>query len=99
MKTTKNILATAGIAAALALSVAGIPQLSYAATGSGAAYGQDGSSDAQARLKKSQFKDVKVTVENGIATLTGTVSLYQYKKDAANRVRKVNGVTAVRNDI
>jgi hyperosmotically inducible protein len=99
MKTTKTILATAGIAAALALSVAGIPQVSYAATGSGAAMGQDGSSDAQAKLKKSQFKDVKVTVENGIATLSGTVSLYEYKKDAANRVRKVKGVMAVRNDI
>ncbi|WP_348261905.1 BON domain-containing protein [Telmatobacter sp. DSM 110680] len=99
MKTTKNILATAGIAAALALSVAGIPQVSYAATGFGAAMGQDSSGDAQAKLKKSQFKDVKVTVENGIATLSGTVSLYEYKKDAANRVRKVKGVTAVRNEI
>jgi len=99
MKTTKNILATAGIAAALALGVAGIPQVSYAATGSGFAMGQDASSDAQAKLKKSQFKDVKVTVENGIATLSGTVSLYEYKKDAANRVRKVKGVTAVRDEI
>ena len=76
-----------------------IPQISYAAAGSGAAFGQDNSSDAQAKLKKSQFKDVKVTVENGIATLSGTVSLYEYKKDAANRVRKVKGVQAVRNDI
>jgi hyperosmotically inducible periplasmic protein len=31
--------------------------------------------------------------------LTGTVSLYEYKKDAANRVRKAKSVTAVRNDI
>ena len=99
MKTTKNILATAGIAAALALSVAGIPQVSYAATGSPAAFGQDSASDAQAKLKKSQFKDVKVSLENGIATLTGNVSLYEYKKDAANRVHKVKGVTAVRNEI
>lgn len=99
MKTTKNILATAAVGAVLALGVAGIPQVSYAATGSGAAYGQDGSSDAQAKLKKSQFKDVKVTVENGIATLTGSVSLYEYKRDAANRVRKVKGITAVRDEI
>ena len=62
--------------------------------------GQDGSSDAAGKLNKSQFKDVKVTVDsNGIATLTGTVSLYQYKSDAANRVRKAKGVTAVRNEI
>ena len=39
------------------------------------------------------------TVDNGIATLTGNVSLYEYKKDAGNRVRKAKGVTAVRNEI
>ncbi len=99
MKTTKDICAAAWIAAALTLSVVSIPQNSYAVTGSGSAFGQDNSSDAQSKLKKSQFNDVKVTVENGIATLSGTVSLYEYKKDAANRVRKVKGVTAVRNDI
>jgi hyperosmotically inducible protein len=99
MKTTKNILATAGIAAALTLCIVGIPQVLHASAGSGWAFGQDGSSDAQAKLKKSQFKDVKASVENGIATLSGTVSLYEYKKDAANRVRKVKGVTAVRNEI
>ena len=56
--------------------------------------------DVESKLNKSQFKDVKATVDNnGIATLTGTVSLYEYKKDAANRVRKAKGVNAVRNDI
>jgi osmotically-inducible protein OsmY len=64
-----------------------------------AEFGWQGDNDAQAKLNKSQFKDVKVSVDNGIATLTGTVSLYEYKKDAANRVRKAKGVTAVRNDI
>jgi osmotically-inducible protein OsmY len=38
-------------------------------------------------------------VENGIATLTGTVSLYEYKADAEKRVRKAKGVNAVRNEI
>lgn len=61
---------------------------------------QDGSSsEVQGKLNKSQFKDVKVTVDNGIATLTGTVNLYEYKMDAANRVRKAKGVTAVRDEI
>src|SRR5580658_2430911 len=55
------------------------------------------SSAAQGRLDKSQFKDVKVSVDNGIATLSGTVSLYEYKADAAKRVLKAKGVTAVRN--
>jgi osmotically-inducible protein OsmY len=54
-------------------------------------------SDVQARLDKKQFHNVKVTVDQGIATLTGTVDLYAYKADADKHVRKVNGVTAVHN--
>lgn len=56
-------------------------------------------SSAQARLNKKQFNNVKVSVENGIATLTGTVDLYEYKVDAGKRVLHAHGVTAVRNDI
>ena len=99
MKTTKHIFAAAWIAAALAIGVLSLPQASFAASGTGVGVGQDGSSDAQAKLNKSQFKNVKVSVDNGIATLTGNVSLYEYKKDAANRVRKAKSVTAVRNEI
>lgn len=88
------------LSALLTVGAAGIPQASFAAAGSGIGIGQqDANADASAKLKKSQFKDVKATVDNGIATLTGTVSLYEYKRDAANRVRKAKGVTAVRNDI
>lgn len=88
------------LAAALLSATLGLPQASFAYTGSGIGIGQNGNSEAQAKLNKSQFKDVKVTVDsNGIATLTGSVSLYEYKSGAANRVRKVKGVTAVRNDI
>jgi len=87
--------------AALVFAALGLPKASFAYTGSRIGIGgQDGSSDAQAKLNKSQFKDVKVTVDNnGIATLTGSVSLYEYKSDAANRVRKVKSVNAVRNEI
>lgn len=52
---------------------------------------------AAARLKQKQLRDVKVTVRNGIATLTGSVSLYEYKSDAEKRVLHAKGVTAVRN--
>lgn len=85
----------------LAAVTFGFPRASHANSGSVIGIvGQDGSSDAQGKLNKSQFKDVKVAVDNnGIATLSGSVSLYEYKKDAANRVRKAKGVTAVRNDI
>ena len=54
----------------------------------------------RAKLDKSQYKDVQVSVDaNGMATLTGTVSLYEYKSDADKTTHKVKGVTAVRNDI
>ncbi len=89
------------MAAALVVVTFGLPPASSAYAGSDVGVaGQDAANDAQAKLGKSQFKDVKATVDaSGIATLTGSVSLYEYKKDAANRVRKAKGVTAVRNDI
>src|SRR5260370_3370425 len=46
---------------------------------------------------KSQLKDVKSTVEDGIVTLTGTVDLYQRKLDAAKLARKTASVQGVRN--
>ena len=93
------------MAAALAIALLGFPQLSRAASGAtgqapGAAASQSSASaDAMARLNKKQFQNVKVSVENGIATLTGTVDLYEYKADAAKRVQRAAGVTAVRNQI
>jgi osmotically-inducible protein OsmY len=51
---------------------------------------------AAARLDKKQFRNVKVAVENGIATLSGTVDLFEYKSDAEKRVRKAKGINAVR---
>jgi hyperosmotically inducible periplasmic protein len=54
-------------------------------------------SDVAARLDKKQFRNVKVSMDEGIATLTGTVDLYAYKADADKRVRKVKGVAAVHN--
>jgi len=46
---------------------------------------------------KSQFGDVKASVEDGIVTLTGTVDLYQRKLDAAKLARKTASVQGVRN--
>ncbi len=54
-------------------------------------------SNASVRLDKKQFQNVKVSVDQGVATLTGTVDLYQYKVDAEKHVRKAGGVTAVHN--
>jgi len=62
--------------------------------------GQDNDSSAvQSRLSKKQYQNVKATVNNGIATLTGTVDLYEYKADAQKTALKTKGVTAVRNEI
>ena len=86
---------------ALALALLVIPQASFAVGGIPAAQSDDKvASDAQGKLDKKQFKDVKVSIDNnGIATLTGTVDLYEYKADADKRIHKVKGIKAVRNDI
>jgi len=82
-------------AAALFAATMVVPQFSHAAAGQ-----QDVAGEVRAKLGKSQFKDVQISVDaNGIATLAGTVSLYEYKADADKAVHKVKGVSAVRNDI
>lgn len=87
-------------AAALVGAVFALPQSSLAASGIAAVDQQDVASAVRGKLGKSQYKDVQVSVDaNGIATLSGTVSLYEYKADADKTVHKVKGVTAVRNDI
>jgi osmotically-inducible protein OsmY len=92
------------LAATLAVTLLSLPQVSLAAApGVGAkAFAADDNgtaSEVQSKLNKSQFKNVKVTVQNGVATISGTVDLYEYKADADKRVHKVKGVTAVRNEI
>ena len=52
---------------------------------------------AQKLASKSQYKDVRTSVEDGIVTLTGTVDLYQRKLDAAKLARKTSNVQGVRN--
>src|SRR5271169_5821799 len=46
-----------------------------------------------------QLQSVNSGVEDGVVTLTGTVSLYQDKLDAAKKVKKLANITGVRNDI
>ncbi len=46
--------------------------------------------------KKSEFKDVSATAQNGVVTLAGTVDSYKHKLDAENKARKQDHVTAVR---
>jgi len=92
----------------VAIAVAGvflaIPQIAVAATNMSdannlteASSPASATDSASARLGKKQFRGVKVSVENGIANLAGTVELYGYKVDAERRVRRAKGVNAVRN--
>jgi hyperosmotically inducible periplasmic protein len=46
---------------------------------------------------KSQFENVKSSVEDGIVTLSGTVDLYQRKLDAAKLAKKTAHAAGVRN--
>ena len=99
---TKRICWRALLAATLSAALLSLPQILMAA-GSGAvgfAADDNGSaSDVQAKLNKPQFKNVKVDMDNGVATLSGSVDLYEYKMDADKRVHKAKGVNAVRNAI
>lgn len=106
MTTRLGRFRAAAMAAILAASLLSLPQNSLAMAGGSAAIAAGGQSEpnarsaAQARLNKAQFKNVQVNVgANGIATLTGTVSLYEYKADAEKRISKVKGIVAVRNGI
>lgn len=58
-------------------------------------------SEIQARLaaqleKKSEFKDVHATTQDGIVTLQGTVDSYKHKLDAEKKARKQDHVAGVR---
>ncbi len=91
MKSMKN-MAGALVAVAL-LSVA-----LFADTGAAARYDNQVQNAVTQKLSsKSQFRDVKASVEDGIVTLTGTVDLYQRKLDAAKLARKIGHVQGVRN--
>ena len=53
----------------------------------------------QQLAKKSEFRNLQASTEDGIVTLSGAVDLYQQKLDAANKVRKLDKVQGVRNEV
>lgn len=89
---------------ALAATLLGLPFTSWAAVSGSSAVAETQADQsttlaAQARLHKSEFKNVRVGVESGIATLTGSVALYEFKADAQKRISHVKGIAAIRNSI
>ncbi|HWG21924.1 MAG TPA: BON domain-containing protein [Terracidiphilus sp.] len=93
MRFSRTAATTAMLAGALVL----LPLIAWSAPAQG---DSDIAGSIQKKLDKKQFSDVKVTVDNnGIATLTGSVDLFEYKMDAERRAEKVKGVKGVRDDI
>jgi len=92
------------LAATLSAALLSLPLVALAAapprvqaTGATAQTENPTSTEAAARLDKKQYRNLKVSVDNGIATLSGTVDLFEYKIDAEKRVHHAKGVSAVRN--
>jgi hyperosmotically inducible periplasmic protein len=70
------------------------------------AFGQSTAADSNLRaeimnkaLNKSQFKNIQVSVQNGMVKLTGTVDVADTKYQADERVHRAKGVVAVDNEI
>ena len=84
----------------LAVTLALLVLLSMTAMASTGRYDQQIQQTVSQKLHDAkQLQSVNSSVEDGIVTLTGTVSLYQDKLDAAKKVKKLANVTGVRNDI
>jgi osmotically-inducible protein OsmY len=107
MKHTTRSIQNALAAVLLTASLLSFPVVSRAADQTAAPQAQSAnavvnplSSALAARLNKKQFKGVSAIVDsNGVATLSGSVDIYQHKADAAKTAMKTKGVTAVRNNI
>jgi osmotically-inducible protein OsmY len=73
------------------------------ATAQGASNGTQNDGQIQADVMKSlenkRFKDVKISVKNGVVSLTGTVDVYSAKLDADNRAHHRRNVKGVENQI
>ena len=73
--------------------------------GSAVGLAQAGAHDAQIQadvmkaLDNKRFKDVKVSTQDGIVTLTGTVNVYSDKEDADNKAHHRKNVNGVQNQI
>lgn len=98
MLSTLRFTRSAVLTMAIAGTLMGTSQASLSAWG---AEDDSGAASAiQKKLDKKEYKNVQAAVDgSGIATLSGTVDLYEYKMDAGRRAGKVHGVKGVRNEI
>jgi hyperosmotically inducible protein len=83
-----------------AITVALLVLLSISAMAATGRYDQQIQQTVSQKIRNAkQLQGVSASVEDGIVTLTGTVSLYQDKLDAAKKIKKLANVAGVRNDI
>ena len=91
----KNTLRTAASFLAVGILTAGL-----AAQTASARYDTDIQTRVTRQLaKKNEFRNLQASTEDGIVTLSGSVDLYQQKLDAAKKVRKLDRVQGVRNQV
>lgn len=55
--------------------------------------------DIRASLNSDRFKDVSVSVKNGVVDLSGSVELFAYKEDAERKAQHNKNAASVRNEI
>jgi hyperosmotically inducible periplasmic protein len=83
------------------LGLAGV--MMFAGTAKGVAQSSSNDGQVQADVMKAlddkRFQNVKVSVQNGVVRLTGTVDLYSAKLDADNRAHHRRNVKGVENQI
>jgi len=85
---------------AFVVTLVSLVLLSMTAMASTGRYDQQIQQAASHKLhNEKHLQSVNASVEDGIVILTGTVSLYQDKLDAAKKTKKLANVTGVRNDI
>jgi len=89
-----------GFAVAFTGTLASLVLLSMTAMAATGQYDQQIQQAVSQKIHEAkQLQNVSSSAEDGIVTLTGTVSLYQDKLDAAKKVKKLANVSGVRNDI
>ncbi|MDE1154968.1 MAG: BON domain-containing protein [Acidobacteriaceae bacterium] len=91
MKIARHVFLGALLSGAVMGGMLAIPAVSFAQS--------DLTAVAQKELKGKKFSHVQVSVQNGVATLTGNVGMFYDSQDAEKRVAKVPGVSSVTNQI
>jgi hyperosmotically inducible periplasmic protein len=89
----------AGVLLAVSLLFLGLAEATAQGGSNGAQSDGQIQADVMKSLENKRFKDVKVSVKNGVVTLTGTVDVYSAKLDADNRAHHRRNVKGVENQI